>query len=260
MSDQILFDPKPYNPSTIVEPPTSGFQKPTDGFKVPPVLPDTIWYLAIIKPHVDSHEIIGPVKAFKHLLPKIQDTVSNSPRAIDKLELLVEIEDMWGEREKNVEFERSGFERFIVEGQRGVYTVLKAIREVNKEVFDILPAPVYTVVSVGPLQHAGAKKDAGTGRDKYSKPKGYAETTELHGSWVDRASAVEVARNVMRGLLDGEAHAKSAETWGRDGKGGGILIAMNGTAMWEVKVLYEDQAVKRAMEEASRGGGGTVWR
>ena len=255
MSDHVLFNPEPYNSSNIVELSTSGFQKPTDSLDVPPAEPDTIWYLAIIKPHVDSHEIIGPVKSFKRLLPKVHEIASNSPRAIDKLDELVEIEDMWGEREKNWEFERNGFERFIVEGQRGAYTVLKAIRETNKGVFETLPAPVYTVVSVGPLEHGeqGSAKDS-----KYTKPKGCAETTTVHGSWLDSASAVEAARGVMEDLLVAETHVRRTESWDKDGKGSGIFMAMSGTLMWEVKVIYDDQAVKRAMEEAGRVGNGKV--
>ncbi|CAE7020627.1 hypothetical protein CFE70_002893 [Pyrenophora teres f. teres 0-1] len=256
MSEQVLFNPEPFNPSVVVKPPTTGFQRPTDRLTVPPVNPDTIWYLAVIKPHMDTHEIIGPVTAFKYLLPKIQDVVSNSPRAIDKLEELMEIEDMWGEREKNLEFERSGFERFIVEGQRGVYTVLKIMREINKKVFEILPAPVYTVISLGPLEQG--KK---SGKGQYTKPKGFAETTTLHGSWSDRESAVKMARVVMEDLLSEEPYTKSTEVWekGNGNKGGGMLMAMNGTYMWEVKVIYEDQAIKRAMEEAGRDGKGKVW-
>jgi len=257
MSDYVLFNPEPYSPSTIVELPTLGFQKPTDSLDIPPAEPDTIWYLAIIKPHVDSHEIIGPVKSFKRLLPKIQEIASNSPRAIDKLDELVEIEDMWGEREKNWEFERNGFERFIVEGQRGAYTVLKAIREINKEVFETLPAPVYTVVSKGPLEHG---EQASAKDNRYTKPKGCAETTTVHGSWLDSASAVGAARGVMKDLLAGETHVRKTETWEKDGKGSGILLAMSGTFLWEVKVIYDDQVVKRAMDEAGRVGDGKVKR
>ncbi|KAF7449556.1 hypothetical protein A1F99_066050 [Pyrenophora tritici-repentis] len=206
---------------------------------------------------MDAHEIIGPVRAFKYLLPKIQDMVSNSPSAIDKLDELMEVDDMWGARKKNPEFELSGFERFIIEGQRGIYTVLNIMREINKSVFELLPAPVYTVISLGPLEQGKR-----SGKEQFTKPKGFAQTTTLHGSWPNRESALKIARDVMENLLAEELYTKSAEGWekGDGNKGGCMLMAMNGTYMWEVKVVYEDQAVKRAIEDASIHDKDKVWR
>jgi hypothetical protein len=155
MSKEVFFEgDAEVLPFTTPTSPTATLQKPSDILDVPAAAPSTIWYLSITKPHVDSHDIIGPTKAFRHLLPRIEAIVSNSPTAIDKLAQLKETEDMWGETEPNEHFFNNGFEVFIVEGQRGSYTILKMIREINKEVFDILPAPVYTVLSVGPLEHA----------------------------------------------------------------------------------------------------------
>jgi hypothetical protein len=113
MSDQVWFsqDPEdPLPPFLPTEKPAHGYPKPKDQLNVPLVAPDTVFYLAIIKPHMDTYDIHGPVKKFVYLLPKIEEIVSNSPNAIDKLDELKETEDCWGEREKNDEFFISGFE------------------------------------------------------------------------------------------------------------------------------------------------------
>jgi hypothetical protein len=133
MSKEVFFEgDAEVLPFTTPTTPTTTLQKPSDSLDVPAAAPSTIWYLSITKPHVDSHDIIGPTKAFRHLLPRIEAIVSNSPTAIDKLAQLKETEDMWGETEPNEHFFNNGFEVFIVEGQRGSYTILKMIREINK--------------------------------------------------------------------------------------------------------------------------------
>ncbi|RII20018.1 hypothetical protein CUC08_Gglean001417 [Alternaria sp. MG1] len=133
MSKEVFFEgDAEVLPFTTPTTPTATLQKPSDVLDVPAAAPSTIWYLSITKPHVDSHDIIGPTKAFRHLLPRIEAIVSNSPTAIDKLAQLKETEDMWGETEPNEHFFNNGFEVFIVEGQRGSYTILKMIREINK--------------------------------------------------------------------------------------------------------------------------------
>jgi hypothetical protein len=245
--------------------PIPTFQKPSDILDVPAAAPNTIWYLSIIKPHTDSHDIIGPTKAFRHLLPRIEDIVSNSPRAIDKLAELKEMEDILGEKETNEDFFRDGFEIFIVEGQRGSYTILKIIREVNKDIFDILPAPVYTVISCGPLEHAAvpAKPSSSSSKTTSSaslsssfspgKPKGYAMTTQLHGSYIERAAARATAEHIMTVLLLDEERVKEIGRWEKGSKGGGVLMGMNATTMWEVKLVYADNPIGRAQEEVGRG-------
>jgi hypothetical protein len=247
MGDDIYFEPSP-NSSTrpssysILDPSSS---KPADEFSTPALRPNTIFYLATIAPHTDTYSIYGPTTSFQHLFPKVNDVVSNSPKAIDKLEALSTIEDMWGGTEPNHDFNERGFGTFVVEGQRGVYTVLKILREVNRAVFEELPSPVYTVTVHGPLTHDN---------------QGYVKTTRLVGSFTDRKEAKAVAEKEMRELVKGEKGVKKSEDWGRDGKGGGILMAMSPEARWEVKIAYEDQVHKRAKEELERGGGHIGWR
>lgn len=245
MSELIHFDSQPPD-------------KPADDFTTYPSTPTTVFYLAVIKPHTDTYSVHGPVKKFTHLLPQIQDIVSNSPSAIDKLTLLSEgEEDVWGEREKNRDFEENGFGTFVVEGQRGVFTVLKIFREVNGEVHGALPAPVYTVIASGPLTMAPTYlQQVQVG----GKPTGYAATTRLVGSFVDRSAAQSSARQTMGGLVDGVSGVTRTETWEKGSKGGGLLMAMSLGSMWEVKIVYEDQALRRAREGLDREGEQAGWR
>ena len=111
MSKEVFFEgDAEVLPFTTPTTPTATLQKPSDVLDVPAAAPSTIWYLSITKPHVDSHDIIGPTKAFRHLLPRIEAIVSNSATAIDKLAQLKETEDMWGETEPNEHFFNNGFE------------------------------------------------------------------------------------------------------------------------------------------------------
>ncbi|KAF1837738.1 hypothetical protein BDW02DRAFT_565664 [Decorospora gaudefroyi] len=279
MFDRVYFpsDPLPTPYSTIST--FNGYSKPLDILNVPPVEPDTIFYLSIIKPHTDSHEIHGPVKAFTHLLPKIEEIVSNSPPAIDKLDALKSIQNLWdGKREKDEEFFRDGFERFVVEGQRGRFVVLEVRREVDAEVFAALPAPVYTIVAIGPLMNpecaprknyrasssssseTASKGGRGMAAQAPAKLVGYARLTTIHGCCIERVAAQQMAKRIMAELLHDQKNVLRIETWGQGGKGGGALMAMNASATWEVRVLYEDDALKRAMEEGHREGGAMKWR
>ncbi|KAI4954024.1 hypothetical protein J4E91_001733 [Alternaria rosae] len=270
MSKDIYFEGDaetlPFSTTTPI--PTPKVEKPVDELDFIDVKPNTIWYLSIIRPHIDSHEIIGPAKAFRHLLPQIEDVVSNSPNAIDKLALikekpnndfLFEEDDEDEEKEVDEEFLERGFSTFIVEGQRGSYTILKIHREINKDVFDILPAPVYTIISVGPLAHA-ERPSATSLSSKFtaSKPKGYAVTTKLHASYVDRAAAKEDAQHIFTVLLLDTENVKQTKRWEKGSKGGGILIGMNASSMWEVKVVYVDDPIGRAQEDADREHDGIV--
>ncbi|KAG9191345.1 hypothetical protein G6011_09433 [Alternaria panax] len=268
MSDGLFFEgDDEVTPFTTPIPPPATVQKPSDILDTPAAAPNTIWYLSIIKLHTDGHDIVGPAKAFKHLLPRIEAIVSNSPKAIDKLTELKETEDIWGETETNENFFKHGFEIFVVEGQRGSYTILKVMREINKEVFDILPAPIYTVISSGPLKHAAIPLKARSSSSSKSssavaslsskfspgKPKGYASTTQLHGSFIERAAARETAKYIMTVLLLDEENVRETGRWQKGSKGGGVLMGMNATSMWEVKVVYADDPIGRAQEEADRG-------
>jgi hypothetical protein len=265
MSDTVWFSEDPLPPPSTGKLPAHGYKKPKDQLNVPSVAPNTVFYLAVIKPHTDTHEIHGPIRKFEFLLPKIEAIVSNSPNAIDKLDELKQTEDVWGEREKNEEFFVSGFERFVVEGQRGVFTLMKIIREVDKEIYEALPAPVYTVIASGPLKHAPVPskskgKSAMTEDFEPGKPKGYALTTQLHGSYVDRGAAQEAAKDVMTDLVLNEKEVKITEKWDKGTKGGGLLMAMSLSAIWEVRVVYEDEALKRAMDDSDLTGDGLRWR
>jgi hypothetical protein len=277
MSKDIYFegDPETLPFTTVIPPPK--VEKPCDKLDFVDVKPNTIWYLSITKPHTDSNEIIGPAKAFRHLLPRIEEIISNSPNAIDKLEILKLKEndnflfeetdgddDDDEEKEVDEDFIEKGFDTFIVGGQRGTYTILKIYREINKDVFDMLPAPVYTIISAGPLAHAPLPTKATSATTSLSsnftasKPKGYAATTQLHASYVDRNEAKEDAKHIFTVLLLDTEDVKQTKKWEKGTKGGGILLGMNATSMWEVRLVYVDDPIGRAREEVERERDGFV--
>ena len=151
---------------------------------------------------------------------------------------------MWGEKEANLEFAERGFGTFVVEGQRGIYTVLKILREENRAVREELPAPVYVVTAHGPLVN----------------DVGYVATTRLVGAFVGQQDAKRAALGAMEGLVEGKKVSKRSEYWGKESKGGGMLMAMGAARRWEVRIAYEDQVHKRAKEEVEREGGKVGWR
>lgn len=236
------------------------YQKPAD--KLTAVAPGSgaLFYLAIILPHTDAHTIIGPATAFKHLLPKIINVISNSPRAIEKFESISEIEDLWGESEPNEEFYKNGFETFVVEGQHDVYTVLKIYREEDKEdVCEVLPAPIYTVVAAGPLVQPTTTKSGSFIPIATGKPFGYAETKRLVATFVESEPAMHAAEEAMQEMVK-DLKVNRTVAWEQGGKKGGILMAMSAGMLWEVRVLYEDQVLRRVKEGADREGTKVGWR
>ncbi|KAH3950920.1 hypothetical protein HBH70_098130 [Parastagonospora nodorum] len=244
ISEEVYFEP--FNSPTLPPfiPTPSASKKPADDFSTLPLGAHTLFYLAIIAPHTDTYEIHGPATSFSHLLPRLEDVVSNSPRAIDKLEAIRNIEDVWGDKETNLEFAERGFGTFVVEGQRGIYTVLKILREENRRVREELPAPVYVVSAHGPLVNEV----------------GYVATTRLVGAFVGQRDAKGAAVRAMDEMVQGRKVSKRSEYWGKESKGGGMLMAMGAARRWEVRIAYEDQVHKRAKEEAEREGESVGWR
>lgn len=252
-NDDLFFD----DPSP---PPARGqpykYIKPTDNFR--PLVPNatSVLYLAIIRPHTDEYEIHGPASCFSHLLPKISDLCSDSPSALDKLESLqYTVPDVWGDQTLNPAFQKQGFTTFVIEGQRDTYTVLEILREENEKVREVLPAPVYTVTRHGPLVHTYS----GVGdKAKLQKAEGVAATSTLVGGYVERKDAQLAARMAMDALI-GQEKVSRIEDWGK-GEGGGVLLAMGLGMRWEVRVQYDDEALRRARENAEAEGADVGWR
>ncbi|KAF1922838.1 uncharacterized protein M421DRAFT_104806 [Didymella exigua CBS 183.55] len=252
-NNDIFFD-DPSPPSGRGQP--YKYTKPADDFRPLPPSSTAVLYLAIITPHTDKYEIHGPAPSFSHLLPKIAELCSDSPPALDKLEdLQYTAADVWDERVAKPHFAEQGFTTFVVEGQRGTYTVLEVLREENGRVRDVLPAPVYTVTRHGPLVHTYT----GVGmKMKLDVAKGMAATSTLVGSYVERKDAQLAARMTME-LLVGEEKVSAIEDWAAGG-GGGVLLAMGVGRRWEVRVQYEDEALRRARKGADAEGAGVGWR
>lgn len=266
MAEEVFFEESlGSSTSPMVSPPV--YKKPDDSLYPPAPAPHTTFYLSTIRPHTDTYTIVGPVTHFSHLLGEVMAIVSNSPAAIDKMEALRETKDAWGDTyEVNEAFETNGFDTLVVAGQRGIYTVLKIERRVDERVYEHLPAPVYTVISAGPLRQPGLSVALASGR-KYAaemgveKPQGYAATTRLLGSFVERSEAMRAAQGAMQALLQGQSGVRTTENWDTRGKGTGVLMAMDTAgSMWEVRVVYEDQALRRAREGLDLEGAQTGWR
>lgn len=232
------------------------YTKPADDFRPLPPSDMSVLYLAVITPHTDKYEVHGPASCFSRLLPKISEICSDSPCALDKLEALqYSAPDVWGEREPKPAFSKTGFTTFVVEGQRGTYTVLEILREQNVKVRQVLPAPVYTITRHGPLVHTFS----GVGmKTKLDVAKGVVATSTLVGSFVERKDAMMAAKIAMDRLV-GEEKVSRIEDWGKGG-GGGVLLAMGIGKRWEVRVQYEDEALRRAREGADAEGAGVGWR
>lgn len=255
MDDIFFYDPSPLPSNPNTKP--LRYTKPADDFRPLQTSASSLLYLAVTTPHTDSYEIHGPVASFDQLLTKIEEIASDSPSALDKLETLqYTAPDVWGEQEKNPNFERDGFTTFVVDGQRGTYTVLEILHEQNPKVREVLPAPIYTVTRHGPLIHTFS----GVGlKTKLDIAKGVAATSTLVGSFVERKDAVAAAKITMDRLVAGEAMVSMTEDWGKGG-GGGVLLAMGSGKRWEVRVKYEDEALRKARERADAEGVGVGWR
>lgn len=172
--------------------------------------------------------------------------VSGSPLAIKKMKTLRYIVDVWKDVERNHDFDERGFGTFVVEGQRGVITVLKVLRKVSKTVFNDLPSPVYTVTSHGPLTYSPSPNSPGG-----PGLKGYVSSTKLIGSYVSRNKAKFAAESALEEMTDGIRGLKVSKTF-ETGAGGGMIMGMTASKTWEVRVTYEDQVHKRAREEVDR--------
>ncbi|KAH7139089.1 hypothetical protein B0J11DRAFT_35236 [Dendryphion nanum] len=207
---------------------------PPDNYNVPATNPPatnppaTIFYLTSKTPHIDSFSFYGPTSTFAALLPQIHSLTTSSPHAIRKLHLL--------RSSPTLHFDTLGFTDLIIKRERGSYTHLHIIREVNPPVFYLLPGPVYTVSAHGPLRH-----DMGTALRTVmgGRPGGWAENSRVVGSFVDVEPAKERAREVLGEMLEGELGVMVSEADEKGGKGRWVFWGMDATRLWEVRIRYE---------------------
>lgn len=239
-------------------------------------MPGTIFYLTITTPHRDSWTHRGPFATFATLIPLIEKAISPSPSAVLKWQNLVKENeeeeqeedwdfDVWGNlvlQEKGPTFKERGFTTFVFEHEKdgyeimGEYTVLTVIREINGNVLSLLPAPVFTLTSHGPLHH-----DLGTSLHtiRSGQPKGLAATSKIIGSYTTAAGAKTAAHRVMDHMLKDEEDVRRSEKWEglgtgqgkymgkKRGVGRGLLMGMNSRRMWEVRVEYESDVLAGAV-------------
>ena len=212
---------------------TPNYNLPLDDFDVPNSMSKhTIFYLTVSTSHTDEFTIHGPERYFSKLMPHIKKACSSSPPAIAKLESLRKMKDL--------EFDTYGFNTFIIELERGAYSRLQVIREVNKPIYDILPGPHYIVTAHGPLTH---NIGSAFHTIKSGKPRGMATTSRVIGSFLEAEEARDAARTEMDRLLVEGQHMGGGQVMKDEkhetGKRGWVCLAMNSKATWEVRVRYE---------------------
>ncbi|KAF2676020.1 hypothetical protein K458DRAFT_469767 [Lentithecium fluviatile CBS 122367] len=230
MSDSLLFfEPDGFTPSptsALTSAPNARdipapFTKPASDFSAPALVPGTIFYLTITTPHTDSWTYHGPVSTFAALLPLVEDAVSAHPAAKRKWKKIVrqaeerDKKDVWDHdawdnfvlREKGSPFKERGFTTFVFAHQKagfeveGEYTVLSVQREINPAAYEVLPAPVFTLTSHGPMHH-----DMGSSLEAVHSglPKGRTATSTICGSYASSVEAQMAARGAMEDLVRGE--------------------------------------------------------
>jgi hypothetical protein len=238
------------------------YTKPQDNFSPLPVSASTVFYLAVTAPHTDTYVVHGPAPSFADLIPTITHIASDSPRGLEKLEKISVIDDAYRERD-NPAFIANGFHKIILDGQRGVYTVLEVIAVDNAEVKALLPAPVYTVISHGPLTNteslANSFSDEG-GKSKVVAGHGRAATSALVGSFAERNAALEAAKTVMDELVEGVDGVARSEVLDEGAAGGGVLMAAKPGVTWEVRVRYRKEVLEGALDRAEAEGKEVEWR
>ena len=140
---------------------------------------------------------------------------SSSPPGLDKIENLAGVDGEWENRVENVAFTNNGFHTMVLEGQRGVYTVLEVVTVENAEVKALLPAPVYTVTRHGPLVNTFPLVNSFLGeggKPNVGAAKGRAAASALVGCSAEKNDALEAARSAMDRLVEGvEGLARTEE-------------------------------------------------
>lgn len=286
MSDDLLFffefddltpSPLPQGPFTpVLRDTLPTYVKPKDDFSTLILIPGTVFYLTITTPHTDSWTHHGPVSTFAALIPLIEKAISSFPSAVLKWQKLVKSKgeedqeedwdvDVWGNlvlQEKGPTFKERGFCTFVFEYEKdgyeveGDYAVMSVVREINGNVLSLLPAPVFTLTSHGPLHH-----DMGTSLHTIhsGRPKGVATTSKVIRSYTTAAEAQTAAHRIMDYMVKDEKDVRRTEVWeglgtGKEkhlrekkGVGRGLLMGMNAQKMWEVKVEYESDVLADAV-------------
>lgn len=268
--------------------------QPSDIYRAPKENPEgTIFYLTVRIPHNDTWAYHGPHRSFQKLLPEIHRIISPHPGAVKKWNNLVKETEEYDEvdnwvsdghgnayvEDKGLPFKERGFTRFVVEHEEDgltldyQYSVLRVERKVDKKIFDLLPGPVYTVSTHGPLL---LDFDTKSKNASFGGPRGWVATSKLIGSYETAQEAQEVANGAMDKLLEGEEGVFRQESWeelgkkkgkgkvqeGKGGKGRGMVLAMSAEKMWEIWIDYDSDVLGAAMdrfEEEKKGETELTW-
>ncbi|KAL1606183.1 rRNA-processing protein EBP2 [Paraconiothyrium brasiliense] len=160
---------------------------PDDDLTPPAAPADTIFYLTISTPHTDAFEWHGPYATFAQIPPIV---CAHAPSTDKKLEKVG----------------KHGFTKIVVveNEQQGKFTVFESVTKINQDVRSMLPNPVFTVTSAGPILH---KICSFTGKLEAEGAKGWstkALSSRIVGTYIDRKEARRAADQTMRDLLASE--------------------------------------------------------
>ncbi|KAF1968191.1 hypothetical protein BU23DRAFT_268119 [Bimuria novae-zelandiae CBS 107.79] len=227
-ADDIIFDaPAP----TVVIPP--------DDLSTPTVVPGTVFYLTISTPHTDTFEWHGPFTSFTPIIALVSGLVSASPSASTTFAAAL----------KTVQ--KNGFTQLIIPDatRKAVeFMVLRVECELNAKVKGEVEEghSVFTVVRTGPM---ALDIDALTGKVRSGKATGRATTSSIVGSYTARKEARAAAEAAMTSLIENESPRPTPKmSFPANDAGGGLIMAMNTRAKWEVRVFFETNTLRDAAE------------
>ncbi|KAF2438344.1 hypothetical protein P171DRAFT_159216 [Karstenula rhodostoma CBS 690.94] len=225
MDDDFQLDPEFQDTMEWETRKKSASPPPDDDLSAPATPKGTILYLTVSTPHTDAWDWHGPFPSFAAILPIAQHLAKDSPTALATLE----------------QVKSKGFTRLVVTDpiEETHFSVLEVLTRFNPDIRATLPKPVFTVSASGPMLH---DYDAVYKTVKSADAKGKSSTSQIIGSYPSRDTALIAAKATMQELVVNEEDAPhvSAEFPAADA-GGGLIMAMNARAKWEVCVFFETE-------------------
>ena len=239
-------------------------------------LPDDKWELH--GPAIEFTTLLPTVKKLVRGHPraqgKLEYALNGNVYPASELEQTVcdgENEKAMAQKRKRMFLERGFTILYLHENDKK--TEIRVIREVNAAAKHMLvKLPIYTVTRHGPLMH---DIDPQTGKVRSGHPKGRAQTSEIVGSFskyflfhlspihilyrlykipnkltripATPDAARDAASKAMDFLLASEKKSViRTEVFDQKSLGGGIIMAMDDKAMWEVRIKFETDAIEEA--------------
>ncbi|KAK7193304.1 hypothetical protein PSPO01_01098 [Paraphaeosphaeria sporulosa] len=216
-----------FKPEIAFENRKKAASRPPDEDLSDPAAPKgTDFYLTVSTPHTDGWEWHGPFPSFAKILLIAQQVARDSPSALATLEHV----------------KSKGFTKLVVKDpiDETQFSVLEIVTMTKAEVLSMLPKPVFTVLASGPMLHDYSEV---YGKVMSANAKGRTINSKIIGSFTNGDSARTAAKNAMRDLIANEDNAPEvSSSFPAADAGGGLIMAMNPRAKWEVRVYFETDA------------------